>query len=150
MSDPAPQTTGHAPLRVLLLDDDPFMLALLADMLEELGHVEVRCEAHARGALQALASAPPALLVCDLSMPDMDGIEFMTAAADASFTGSILLLSGMDAGVRRSAERLARVQGLNVIGSFQKPLARADLQAALAALSATTGNLYNLTTHSGK
>ena len=126
------------------------MLALVADMLEEIGHCEVRCEAHARGALQALASAPPDLLVCDLSMPDMDGIEFMTAAASASFGGKILLLSGMDAGVRRSAERLARAHGLNVIGSFQKPLAREDLQAALCALGVAPANLYNVTTLSGK
>ena len=149
MSQSASLPTGAA-ARVLLLDDDPFMLELLADMLEELGHCEVRCESHARGALQALASAPPALLICDLSMPDMDGIEFMTAAAEANFTGRILLLSGMDAGVRRSAERLARAHGLNVVGAFQKPLARADLEAALAGLAGAPGNLYNATTHSAK
>ncbi len=149
MSDP--DTPSHrAALRVLLLDDDPFMLELLADMLEELGQSDVRRESHARGALQALAASPPDLLICDLSMPDMDGIEFMTAAADAKFQGSILLLSGMDAGVRRSAERLARAHGLNVSGSFQKPLAREDLQAALEGLASAPKNLYNVTTHSGK
>ncbi|QYF95763.1 response regulator [Massilia sp. PAMC28688] len=141
----------RAPLaRVLLLDDDPFMLELLADMLDELGQFEVRRESHAHGALAALGANAPELLICDLSMPDMDGIEFMTAAANARFSGRILLLSGMDAGVRRSAERLARAHGLNVIGSFEKPLARADLQAALKGLGGASGNLYNLTTHSGK
>ena len=150
MSTPDTPSSGAGATRVLLLDDDPFMLELLADMLDELGQYEVRRESHARGALQALASTPPALLICDLSMPDMDGIEFMTAAADAKFRGSILLLSGMDAGVRRSAERLARAHGLDVIGSFQKPLAREDLQGALEGLAGAPGNLYNVTTHSGK
>lgn len=150
MSNPDPRSRSTAALRVLLLDDDPFMLDLLADMLEELGQFEVLRESHARAALETLASTPPALLICDLSMPDMDGIEFMTAAAEARFPGSIVLLSGMDAGVRRSAERLARAHGLTVIGSFQKPLARQDLQAALDTLSTVPGNLYNATTHSGK
>ena len=149
--------TAHSlpcPSRVLLLDDDHFTLEVMADMLDELGSFEVLCETDAKRALLTLAAEHPAILICDLSMPDMDGIEFMRAAADAGFRGSVMLLSGMDAGVRRAAERLARANGLNVLGAWQKPISAADLRTALAALATThkggDENLYNPTTHFGK
>ena len=136
-------------LPILLLDDDSFMLELLADMLADLGHENVRSETDARSALASLAAHPPALLICDLSMPDMDGIEFLQAAAAAGFAGSVMLLSGMDAGVRRAAERLARAHGLQVLGAFTKPISMDDMAAALALLppqaTAPHENFHNLT-----
>lgn len=154
MSDPTPSPAAGAPLRVLLLDDDTFMLSLLEDMLSDLGNCQVRCESDARRALLSLAGDAPDLLLCDLSMPDMDGIEFLRAAAEAGFSGSVMLLSGMDAGVRRSAERLAQAQGLKVLGAYKKPISQAELGAALAGLLGPAqdgdANLYNVTTLSGK
>ena len=141
--------TDHLPLRILLLDDDSFMLDLLEDMLSDLGYADVRTETDARRALATLAADPPALLICDLSMPDMDGIEFMQAAGAAGFAGNVMLLSGMDSGVRRAAERLAHAHGLKVLGAFEKPISAAGMAAALAPLSAAAAtpheNLHNLT-----
>lgn len=151
MNQPDPSASPGARLRVLLLDDDTFMLDVLADMLAELGNFDVRCESDAKRALHSLASDAPDLLVCDLSMPDMDGIEFLHAAAEAHFRGGVLLLSGMDSGVRRSAERLARAHGLQVLGAYKKPISSAELRAALAMLAGPDGtNVYNVTTLSGK
>ena len=156
MNDAAAPSRNHPrqPPRVLLLDDDNFTLEIMADMLAALGDYDVRCETDARRALAALAGDGRELLICDLSMPDMDGIEFLHAAAEAGFQGSVMLLSGMDAGVRRSAERLARANGLKVLGAWQKPISDADLRSAMAALASDAGggdeNLYNHTTHPGK
>ncbi len=154
MSVPVPLPQTRPPLRVLLLDDDNFTLEIIDDMLTNLGQFEVLCETDARRALVSLATVRPGLLICDLSMPDMDGIEFMRAAAAAGFKGSVMLLSGMDAGVRRSAERLARSHGLKVLGAWQKPISTPDLRSALATLAATGDggdvNLYNPATHPAK
>ena len=154
MTQPDSSACLPARLRVLLLDDDNFTLEVLADMLSDLGSFDVRCESDAKRALRTLAIEPPALLICDLSMPDMDGIEFMQAAAEAHFKGSVMLLSGMDDGVRRSAERLARAHGLIVLGAYKKPISAAELRAALSGLcgpgQSGDGDLYNVTTHSGK
>lgn len=111
--------TSSLPLRVLLLDDDLFALEIMADMLEDIGNFDVLCESDARRALSTLSQEPPALLICDLSMPDLDGIEFLQAAATAGFQGSVMLLSGMDSGVRRAAERLARAHGLKVLSTLR-------------------------------
>jgi CheY-like chemotaxis protein len=128
------KTAALAPLRVLLLDDDSFLLELLHDMLEDMGNVTVFAESDARRALVTVAAEQPDLLVCDLSLPDMDGIEFLQAAARLGFGGCVMLLSGMDSGVRKAAERLARAHGLRVLGAYPKPITREALQGALAPL----------------
>ena len=136
MSDTTEKTL-RAPLRVMLLDDDPFMLELLHGMFDELGSFEVLRETCARQALRTLPVDAPDLLVCDLSMPEMDGIEFMQAAARGGFAGGVLLLSGLDKGVRNAAEGLAGAYGLRVLGSFAKPMPLDALRGVVEALMAT-------------
>ncbi|AVR95126.1 response regulator [Pseudoduganella armeniaca] len=119
-------------LRILLLDDDTFMLELLTEMLHGLGYDNVRAESDARRALAALPEFGPDLLICDLSMPDMDGIEYLRAAAEARFDGSVVLLSGMDSGILRAAETLAMAQGLTILGACSKPVPRTALADLLA------------------
>ena len=114
-------------LRILLLDDDTFMLELLTEMLDGLGYRSVRAESDARVALAGLPDFAPDLLICDLSMPEMDGIEFLRAAAEAKFEGSVVLLSGMDSGILRAAQMLAMAEGLTILGACSKPVARTAL-----------------------
>ncbi len=123
--------TNSPSLRVLLLDDDTFMLDLLADMVAALGPHQIHSETDAKRCLAQLASFAPDLLICDLSMPDMDGIELLRYAAERAFTGSVLLLSGVDSGVLRAAERLAAAHGLDILGACAKPLSAAQLAEML-------------------
>ena len=123
--------TGQPP-RVLVLDDDRFMLELLKDMLEQIGVRDIYTEASTRHALSTLAETSPDTLICDLALPDMDGIEFLQAAAQRGYAGSVILLSGMDSGVRNAAGELARVLGLRVAGIFRKPIALDQLRNAVA------------------
>lgn len=120
-------------LRILLLDDDVFMLELLKDMIGGLGYSCVRADTEARSALAALPAFRPDLLVCDLSLPEMDGIEFLRAVAEQGFTGSVILLSGMDSGILRAARTLATAQGLTILGACSKPLSRSALAGLLEA-----------------
>lgn len=117
--------------RVLVLDDDSFLLELLSEMLSEIGPFDIYTETDAKRALQTLSTAAPDVLICDLSLPDMDGIEFLQAAAGRAYQGEVILLSGMDVGVRKAAERLARAHGLRVLGTYRKPISLDDLRAAL-------------------
>jgi CheY-like chemotaxis protein len=135
MTLPAPAAQPH----ILLLDDDAFSLELLRDMLESVGSFDVHSETDGRSALARIAQRAPDVMICDLSMPDMDGIEFLHAAASAGYRGRVMLVSGMDTSVRKAAERLARAQGLNVLGAWRKPMELADLQATLLPLVAPEG-----------
>ena len=119
------------PPRVLVLDDDRFMLDVLTDMLEQVGVREVFAEASTRRALSTLEERNPDTLICDLALPDMDGIEFLQAAAARGFNGRVILLSGMDAGVRDAAGELARVLGLRVASTFRKPIGLEQLRSAV-------------------
>lgn len=147
------QQEPQEPARILIVDDDPFVLGVLAEMLARLGEFNVRTESDARSALRAL-DPPPHLLICDLSMPEMDGIEFMHAASSAGFHGNILLLSGMDSGVRMAAEHLAQAHGLKVVGTYRKPITREQLAQAVSPLatgsSSGQDNSHNLTPLFGK
>ncbi|HEY0489798.1 MAG TPA: response regulator [Telluria sp.] len=136
MSQTIPVAHPGSRLRVMLLDDDPFMLELLHAMFDELGSFDVQRESDARRALRALPVEAPDLLVCDLSLPEMDGIEFMQAAARTGFPGAVLLVSGLDRSVRSAAERLAMAHGLRVLGSFAKPLSLASLRSVVEPLEA--------------
>lgn len=119
---------------ILVLDDDAEILDLMRDMIGVVGEFDVITESDARRALVLLGERNPDLLVCDLSMPGMDGIEFLNEAAASRYRGAVILLSGMDSGVRLAAQTLANVQGLRVVAAFCKPVELADLRSALASL----------------
>lgn len=120
-------------MRILLIDDDPFTLKLLARQLAELGYTEViRCQ-QAREALRSLEShsASIDLVICDLHMPGMDGVECVRHMARIDYTGGLVLLSGENVRVLQTVERLARAHQLNVVGILGKPISLARLQQLL-------------------
>lgn len=121
-------------IRILVVDDDPFMLELLQDVIHSFGQYDVMTASSAREGLAALAATPPGLLVCDLSMPGMDGIEFLSAVAAAGYPGKVVLLSGLDKDMVQAAQGLARAQGLDVVGAFAKPVGLAQLHEVLRTL----------------
>jgi DNA-binding NarL/FixJ family response regulator len=131
---PAPALT--APLRVLLLDDDRYMLDLLAEMVAAHGPHQVQCETSSRHVLQLLREDAPDLLICDLGLPDLDGIELLRLVAGQGYDGSVVLLSGLDVGVLQAAERLVQSQGLALLGACAKPLAPERLGRLLAQAAA--------------
>ncbi|WP_373989069.1 response regulator [Duganella sp. BuS-21] len=133
-------------MRILLLDDDAFMLELLADMIAGLGEHTVLRETDGRRALIELRLRPPQLVICDLSMPVMDGIDFLRLAAAQQYRGDVVLLSGVDRAVLKTAARLAEAQGLAILDACAKPMSiealatvlqRAAARSALPAAAAS-------------
>lgn len=130
------QNQGFLPSLALLLDDDSLMLDILEEMLHQVGVSQVLKHLDAKRALQDLQARVPDLLICDLSIPDTDGIEFLDKVALLEYKGGVILHSGMDHGVIRAAGLLAKRHGLNVLGSYQKPMDMDSLRQALAKMSA--------------
>lgn len=131
MSPAALDALSAAPTRVLVLDDDRFVLEVLEEMLSCMGPFHVATEEDARSALARLPEHAPDILICDLMLPEMDGIEFLQAAAGRGFNGKVILLSALDDGLREAAGELARALGLQVNGSFRKPIAVEQLRHAV-------------------
>jgi CheY-like chemotaxis protein len=122
----------EAPLHVLVLDDDPLLLEVMREMLAVCGLSNIALETQACSALRRLHQSVPDVVICDLMMPEMDGIEFLQAAAAQGYQGKVILMSALEDGVREAAGELARALGLQVVGSFRKPLEQNQLRAALA------------------
>lgn len=71
------------------------------------------------------------VIVLDIFMPDMDGVELIRFLADNNCTSDIILMSGKDSGVLHSARILAESRGLKVIGILNKPFGREDIHSLL-------------------
>jgi signal transduction histidine kinase/CheY-like chemotaxis protein/HAMP domain-containing protein len=66
----------NRPGPVLVVDDDPGSLKLVAATLKQLGY-ETRCEREGAAALRAFRETPPSAVILDLLMPGMNGFEFL-------------------------------------------------------------------------
>jgi len=120
-------------IRILVLDDESFMLKLLGHVLANLGFIQVTtCDS----GCEALAwidrsNSQPDLILLDLNMPEMDGVEFVRHLVERHFTGSIILVSGEDERMRQTVEKLVRVHKISILGHLHKPVNPTDLSALL-------------------
>jgi EAL domain-containing protein (putative c-di-GMP-specific phosphodiesterase class I)/CheY-like chemotaxis protein len=119
-------------IRILTVDDDPLMLKLNMHALASLGYTSVTTCESAQHALDAIdfAETAPDLILMDLSMPVMDGIEFMRHLVKRSYSGSLILVSGEDDRMLQAAEKLALAHQITTLGYLRKPL-KLELLAAL-------------------
>ena len=83
------------PSRILVVDDEPNILATLAPLLRTRGY-EVSTAMSGRGALDAIERDNPDLIVLDLGLPDVDGVEVTRLVRDRRAT-PILVLSARGA-----------------------------------------------------
>jgi EAL domain-containing protein (putative c-di-GMP-specific phosphodiesterase class I)/CheY-like chemotaxis protein len=116
---------------VMVVEDHEFQRRTTLQILANLGAGALLEAADGEGALDLLGGDPrPDIVVCDLDMPGMDGVEFLRHLSELGAGTAIVIASGLDEGVLRSAEATARGYGLEVLGAIRKPLtARLLLQA---------------------
>ena len=123
-------------MRILLLDDEIFVLKLLTHQLLGLGYDQVVSLSSPLDALALLEQDHESfdLLFCDLQMPEMDGIEFVRNLAGIGYGGALALISGEEDRILHAAEKLAMAHHLRVIGALAKPIAPGTLKNLLDGL----------------
>ena len=133
------QQPEKSDIGVALVDDDPVMLKFIGRMLFKLGFPNVTLFDNGRAALSSMTSpaAPPQLILCDLNMPEMDGIEFIRELVAIGYTGHLILISGEDERVLQTAETLVRAHRIAILGHLRKPVDQSALAALLADWSPT-------------
>ncbi|MCU0896615.1 MAG: EAL domain-containing response regulator [Burkholderiales bacterium] len=121
-------------LRLLVIEDQTVQRQVAVGMLRSLGVSSIDEADDGYQALDALRTTPepPDVIVCDLRMPGMDGIEFIRHLGDSKSASSIILASALDPTLVSSVEAMARAQGLAVLGTLPKPLSRDRLGELLA------------------
>jgi EAL domain-containing protein (putative c-di-GMP-specific phosphodiesterase class I)/FixJ family two-component response regulator len=120
-------------LQVMVVEDHGFQRRMALRMLEEIG-VGATYDAADGGTALALLQrlpAPPDVVLVDLDMPGMDGVEFISHVAQAHLARAIALVSALDPALLAAVQSMARAYGLPVLGRIEKPLTTDKLRAML-------------------
>ena len=122
-------------LSFLVMEDDDFQRRMVVDMVRSLGATEVREADNGKQALdmlQAVNTSPVDIAICDLDMPEMDGMEFLRHLGGKSRSASVVILSALDGMLLASVENMAQAYGIKLLAVIKKPLTLAQLDALIA------------------
>jgi DNA-binding response OmpR family regulator len=118
--------------RVLVVDDDEDIRTLLRELLERAGYTVDEAD-NGRAALRHLFSNAPALVILDVTMPEMDGYQTLERIRDLSEVPVIMLTA--------RTQELEKVRGLSAGADdyVAKPFGRQELLARVEALLRRAG-----------
>lgn len=115
-------------LRIMIVDDMSVSRALIAQSLDEIGIKHYATENDAKVALGKLAANPVHLVISDMNMPGMNGLQLLRALRSAKTTqriGFILITGTPSPDIVREGQQL----GLN--NMVRKPFTSATVKAAI-------------------
>ena len=116
--------------RLLVIDDEPALAEFVAQVARDCGFLPVLC-ADDRGFREAFRAERPDVVVLDLGMPGMDGVELLRFLADEDNRAPVLIVSGFDRRVLESAFRLGEALGQEMLGPLEKPVRVHELERLL-------------------
>lgn len=131
---PTHGSTDLHELDFLVVEDHAFQRTLLEQMLRTLGAARVRSVANGKEAIRLLRE-PGArfdIVITDLMMPEVDGIELIPAFRSAAHPVALVLAS-VDRPSLEMAALIARGQGIRVLGTIDKPITPDKLRPLLDA-----------------
>jgi EAL domain-containing protein (putative c-di-GMP-specific phosphodiesterase class I)/signal transduction histidine kinase/DNA-binding response OmpR family regulator len=118
-----------AHLGILVVDDDPLIRNYVSELLKRRGVVRLFQASEGTEALKTLIVRGPHIdvVLCDLNMPGMDGVELIRHIGELDFRGSIVFISGEDSRVLNTVNELAQSHGLTTLGVLEKPFKAGQL-----------------------
>jgi CheY-like chemotaxis protein len=120
--------------RIIVIDDDPALLRVVARALTSAGHSVLRCE-NGRKAIEFLAQEDADLLITDILMPEMDGLETVRAVRKLRPQLPILAMSG--GGSFGPVDYLGIASAFGTTAVLPKPFLPAELLAMVQRLLVT-------------
>ena len=103
---------------ILVIDDDKLQRAILRRILEGAGHTVLDAK-DGKQALKTYAENPTDLVISDMYMPGMDGLEFLVRVCESFPEARIIALSG--GGFMGKEEVLAAASRLGAVAVLEKP-----------------------------
>ncbi len=120
-------------LIALVVEDDHFQRRTVARMLRSLGVREAREAGDGRQALASIQDAALVdIVVCDLEMPEMDGMEFIRHLGQAHSAVSVIIASALDRALLNSVDKMARAYGVHLLGVIETPVTLEGLENLMA------------------
>ena len=116
--------------KLLVIDDEPAFGGFVKEVAEGLGY-EVRVTSKADEFAEAYESFDPTVIVLDVVMPEVDGIELVQWLAQEKCKARILIVTGYNPHYADAAKRLVSAGDLPSVKTLTKPVSLADLRAAL-------------------
>jgi response regulator NasT len=113
-------------LRIVVADDEPDMQDYFRTILPILGHEVVGVAGNGRELLELCQSARPDLVITDIRMPDMDGIQAAVQIARQQPLPVILVSAHHD------ADDIHRAEADHILAYLVKPIKQTDLEPAIA------------------
>jgi response regulator NasT len=113
------------PLRIAVADDEPDMRDYFRKILPRLGHTVVAVAENGRELVEQCRAVLPDLVITDIKMPDMDGIDAATQLYREAPVPVILVSAYHDPAL------VARAEADHIMGYLVKPIKQADLQPVI-------------------
>jgi EAL domain-containing protein (putative c-di-GMP-specific phosphodiesterase class I) len=126
--------------RLMVMDDDADVGAFFGQVGEDLGF-EVKMIADPDLFSATVLEFSPTVLLLDLQMPGRDGIELLRELAALERHPKVLIASGLDSRVLTSAVEIGLSMGIDIAGSFCKPIALDELEVLLTRLKSHAKHL---------
>ena len=120
-------------LSFIVVEDNAFQRTVAIKILEAMGSPKVLGAEDGQDALEKLVNCDHLIdiVISDLDMPGMDGVEFMRHLAEQKLCEAVAVASGMDEALIRTVEDLVDQHGLFVLGHIEKPLTKDKVQTML-------------------
>ncbi|AZE95454.1 Two-component system response regulator protein [Pseudomonas orientalis] len=116
------------PTSILIVEDHPFQQVYLQSLFNELGDFHLEFADEGGAALACLKKRDFDLVLTDLLMPGMDGVQFIQGLAASSSRPALAIMSAASRRMLMSASLAARNLGVKVIGLISKPVKPAALR----------------------
>jgi EAL domain-containing protein (putative c-di-GMP-specific phosphodiesterase class I)/FixJ family two-component response regulator len=114
---------------ILIIEDDPFQLNLMFQCMSKLTNANINVALNGHEALYHLKQLKkPDLILCDLCMPQMDGIEFLREISQQQLDSKIIITSCASTDVLFSVQEMASSYGLKNVLTMEKPISYSSLE----------------------
>ena len=114
------------------MDDEPDFTEFVREVAEGLGF-EVTIVNQSLKFKSTFEAIKPTMIVLDIVMPDIDGIELIEWLADVGNEAGVIIVTGYNPHFAEAAKVFAEVKGRFLVTSITKPVSLAALSAALTA-----------------
>jgi DNA-binding response OmpR family regulator len=116
--------------RLLVIDDQPEFARFVARVARLAGY-DPEAITESDRFFEAFGRVDPDVVVLDVVMPGIDGIELVQWLAEVKCRARIVIVSGYNPSYARMAEVMAKARGILSVTVLAKPVAVDDLRAAI-------------------